>query len=228
VAGINAERWSGLMRLLVNSASRELLAIALVGPLLFGGCDASKAELQTTKTKLAAVTVERDGLKAQLATAQVSVDSVKKERDAALAKLAAAAAEAALAKGPDAANAAPVVPAKPVPAVAAPASSKGTKLPSGSAKNSTLSKALLEKGPAVQQCAIENAMDKGAKKAVVSVRVTINNKGEVVDSHVTATVTDGDDSKVKACVEAVVRSARFPAIPTPLATDERSWTVAAD
>jgi hypothetical protein len=70
-------------------------------------------------------------------------------------------------------------------------------------------------------------MEKGAKKVVVSVRVTINSKGEVIDRRVTATVTDGDDSKVKECVEAVVRSAKFPAIPTPMATDERSWTIAA-
>ena len=80
----------------------------------------------------------------------------------------------------------------------------------------------------MQQCAVEHAMDKGAKKVVVSVRVTINNKGEVVDSRINANVTDGDDSKVKECVAAVVRSAKFPAIPTPMATDERSWTIAAE
>ena len=54
------------MRLLVNTASCGLVAMALASPLFFGGCDASKAELQATQTKLAAVTMERDGLKAQL------------------------------------------------------------------------------------------------------------------------------------------------------------------
>ena len=34
------------------------------------GCDQSKAELDSTKTQLTAVTTERDGLKTQLATAQ--------------------------------------------------------------------------------------------------------------------------------------------------------------
>jgi hypothetical protein len=212
------------MRLLVDTASRGIVAVALVGPLLFGGCDASKAELQATKTTLTAVTMERDGLKAQLDTAQANLESAKKERDAALAKLAAAAAEAAAKIGPD--SAAPVVAAK-APTAAAPAVTKGKKpVPTG-AKNSALSNALLEKGAAVQQCAIDHAMEKGAKKVVVSVRVTINSKGEVIDRRVTATVTDGDDSKVKECVEAVVRSAKFPAIPTPMATDERSWTIAA-
>lgn len=212
------------MRLLVNSASRGIVAMALAYPLLFGGCDASKAELQATKTKLTAITTERDGLKAQLAALQASLDNTKKERDGAVAKLAAAEAEAAAKNAPEVAVVAPVVPVKPAPT---PAPAQGKKL-TGGGKNSSLSNALLEKGPAVQQCAVEHAMDKGAKKATVSVRVTINNRGEVVDSQINATVTDGDNSKVKACVESVVRSAKFPAIPTPMATDERSWTIAAE
>ena len=213
------------MRLLVDIASRGMVVVALVGPLLWGGCDTSKAELQATKTGLTACTVERDGLKAQLDTATANLESVKKERDAAVAKLAAAVAAAAPKPGPDPATAAPVA-AKPAPTGAA-GPPKGKKPPTG-AKNSTLSNALQEKGPAVQQCAIEHAMEKGAKKVVVSVRVTINNKGEVIDSRVTANVTGGDDSKVKECVTAVLRSVKFPPIPTPMATDERSWTIAAE
>lgn len=213
------------MRLFLN-ASRGLVAVALIDSLLFGGCDASKAELEATRTKLAALTTECSGTKAQLDAAQASLESVKKERDAALAKLAAA--TAVPDKGPDPASAQPPAPVTPAPAAAAPAPTRTKKPPPVGAGNSTLAGALREKGPAVQQCAIQHAMDKGAKKVVVSVRVTINNRGEVVDSRVTASVTDGDDSKVKACVESVVRSARFPAIPTPLATDERSWTIAAE
>lgn len=212
-----------MMRLLVSSASRGLVAVALVGPLLFGGCDASKAELQVTKTKLAGLTMERDGLKEQLEKAQANLERITKECDATSAKLAAAEAEAARLRAPEVPAVAPAAPAK--PAAPAPGPAQGKKPPAG-AKNSTLSNALREKGPAVQQCAVEHAMEKGAKKVVVSVRVTINNRGEVVDSRVTANVTDGDDSKVRACVEAVVRSAKFPALPTPLATDERSWTIA--
>lgn len=216
------------MRLLIDSTSRGIVAMGLVGSLLFGACDASKAELQATKAKLAAITMERDGLKAQLDTTQANLESVKKERDAAIAKLAAAAAEATPEKGPDAAIAEPVAAAKVAPTPATPAPTIGKKPSPTGAKNSTLSNALLEKGAAVQQCAIEHALEKGAKKVVASVRVTINNKGEVIDSRVIADVTDGDGSKVKACVEGVVRSARFPAIPTPMATDERSWTIAAE
>lgn len=213
------------MRHFSASVSRGIVALALCTPLLLGGCDASKPELQATKTKLAACTTERDGIKTQLDWAVANLENVKKERDAALAKLAAAAAEAAAKSAADAAAAEPVVAAKPAPAPA----STGGKKPSGTGgKNTTLSNALRDKGPAVQQCAVEYGMEKGAKKVVVSVRVTINNTGAVVDSHVTANVTDGDDSKVRACVEQVVRSAKFPPVPTPLATDERSWTVAVE
>ncbi len=212
------------MRLLVDTASRGIVAVALVAPLLFGGCDASQAELQATKTKLTTLTTERDGLKAQLDAVQANLDSVKKERDAALAKLAAAEAPKVV---PDPTPTEPVA-AKVAPTTAAPALAKGKKPPLTGGKNSTLSNALMEKGPAVQQCAVEHAMEKGAKKVVVSVRVTINNKGEVIDRRINANVTDGDDTKVKACVEAVVRTAKFPPIPTPMATDERSWTIAAE
>ena len=213
------------MRLLVDTASRGIMAMALLGPLLWGGCDASKAELQATQAKLASMTTECGGWKAQLGALQANLEAVKKERDAALAKLAAAEAAAAAKAAPEPASPAPVV-APSAPAAAASAQAKGKKPPAG-AKNTTLSNALRDKGAAVQQCAIEHALEKGAKKVVVSVRVTINNKGDVVDRLVTASVTDGDDSKVKECVEGVVRSAKFPPVPTPLATDERSWTIAA-
>lgn len=214
------------MRLLRKPASRGIAAMALAYPLLFGGCDASKAELQATKSNLAAVTTERDGLRTQLGMAKTNLESVKKERDDALSKLAAAAAEATAKSATAAANPEPAT-ALAAPTAAALSAAKGNKPPTG-AKNSGLSTALSEKGAAVQHCAIEHALEKGAKKVVVSVRVTINSKGEVVDSRVSANVTDGDGSKVKSCVEAAVRSAKFPAIPTPMATDERSWTIAAE
>lgn len=207
------------MRLLVESASRGIVAMALLSPLL-GGCDASKAELQETKAKLAVVTTESDGLKAQLDAARASLEAARKERDALAAKLAAAEAAAAAAKAPE-------LPAGPAaPPAAAPGPAKGKKPALSGGKNATLSNALLEKGAAVQQCAIENALEKGAKKVTVSVRVTINSTGQVVDKRVTADVTEGDGAKVKSCVEDVVRTAKFPAIPTPMATDERSWTIA--
>ena len=211
------------MRLLVDTASRGMLAMALAWPLFFAGCDASKAELEATKTKLTAITAERDGLKTQLATALASVEGAKKEREGVAAKLATCEADAAAKAVPPEAPPPPVAPVAPVKPAA----------PSGpvkkvTAKNSALSNALLEKGPAVNQCAVEHGMDKGAKRVTVSVRVTINNTGHVMDSQITANVVDGDSSKVKSCVEAVVRTAKFPSIPTPMATEERSWTVAAE
>lgn len=103
---------------------------------------------------------------------------------------------------------------------------KGKK-PAPGPKNSQLSSALDEKGGQVQQCAIEHAIGKGAKKVDISVRVTINNKGTVVDSHVNVVAEGGDSGKVKECVEAVVRTAKFPAVNSPLATSERHWILAA-
>lgn len=209
------------MRPLVDTASRGMLALALAWPLLFAGCDASKPELEATKTKLTAITAERDGLKTQLATALANLEGAKKEREGVAAKLATCEADAAAKNVPEAPPpVAPVAPVKPAPATGP--------VKKVTAKNSSLSNALLEKGPAVQQCAVEHGMDKGAKRVTVSVRVTINSTGQVVDSHINANVVDGDSSKVKSCVESVVRTAKFPSIPTPMATEERSWTVAAE
>jgi hypothetical protein len=113
-------------------------------------------------------------------------------------------------------------------ALAAPAKAraKGKKAPPKT-KNSALSAALDEKGAAIKQCAIDHALEKGAQKVDVDVRVTINKQGAVVDKQVTVKVAGGDDSKVKACVENAVQSAKFPQVPTPLATAERTWSVAA-
>ncbi|HVV49641.1 MAG TPA: hypothetical protein VHO06_08280 [Polyangia bacterium] len=46
---------------------------------LLVGCDASKAELDQTKTTLSSVTHERDDLKAQVATLQQQLSSTKAE-----------------------------------------------------------------------------------------------------------------------------------------------------
>ena len=50
--------------------------------------------------------------------------------------------------------------------------------------------------------------------------------GGVVDTQITANVDGSNNDAVKDCVEKLVRTAKFPAVPTPLATSERSWTVA--
>lgn len=110
------------------------------------------------------------------------------------------------------------------PPVKAPAKAKGKK-PAAGPKNAMLSNALNEKGAQVQQCAIDNALEKGASKVEINVRVTINRTGAVVDSHITAKVDGNDHDKVRECVENVVQTAKFPAVATPLATSERSWTI---
>jgi hypothetical protein len=113
------------------------------------------------------------------------------------------------------------------PAKGAPAKGKGKgKKGVIGAKSSALSNALNEKGAQIQQCAVEHGLEKGAKKAEILVRVTINKSGAVVDTHINVKLDSGDTSKVEECVEKFVRSAKFPAVPTPLATSERSWTVA--
>jgi len=118
-------------------------------------------------------------------------------------------------------------PPKAAPAKAAPAKGKGKgKKPIIGAKSTALSNALNDKGAQVQQCAVENALEKGAKKADIAVRVTINKGGEVVDTHIDVKVDGGDTAKVEECVEKVIRSAKFPSVPTPLATSQRTWTVA--
>jgi hypothetical protein len=109
---------------------------------------------------------------------------------------------------------------------AAPAKAKPKKKGPVGAKNAALSNALNEKGEAVQKCAIENGLEKGGKKAEVAVRVTINKQGGVVDTQITAKVDGAANDAVRDCVEKLVRTAKFPAVPTPLATSERAWTVA--
>lgn len=110
-----------------------------------------------------------------------------------------------------------------------PAKGKPKKPPVSGPKSSALSAALNDKGPQIQQCAIEHAMNQGANKVDIDVRVTINKQGAVVDTQITTAVAgSGDNDKVKACVESVVRTAKFPAVATPLATAERTWTVAAE
>jgi hypothetical protein len=112
------------------------------------------------------------------------------------------------------------------PAKSAPSKGKGKKGPSGP-KNSALSNALSDKGSGIQKCAIDFALEKGANKVTVDVHVTINRTGAVVDRTIEVTADTGDTTKVKECVETLVNAAKFPAVPTPLATAQQSWTIAA-
>ena len=120
-----------------------------------------------------------------------------------------------------------------------PATAKGKKGIAPGPKDPKLSAALQEKGQAVQQCMIDNAMERGAAKVDVDVRVTIESTGAVADSQVTVKVQWGDDAKLgeperkdaqakaQECVEQLVNATKFPTVKTRLATAERTWTVAA-
>ena len=133
-----------------------------------------------------------------------------------------------------AAPGAPAAPAAAAPAKAAPA--KGAPAKGAAAKgkkppvrptSGPVAAALKDKAPQIQECAIANALDKGAKKVEIHVRVTINNTGAVIDSQVDITADGGDSAQIKSCVETALRSAKFPPVKTPLATAEQTWTLAA-
>lgn len=103
----------------------------------------------------------------------------------------------------------------------------GKKKPPPKSNTSPLAMVLKAKAPQIQECVISNALDKGAKKVDIHVRVTINKQGGVENTEIELTADGGDKDKTKACVEGVVRSATFPAISTPLATAEQSWSLSA-
>lgn len=123
-------------------------------------------------------------------------------------------------------SAAPPAPAKAASTKTPPGKSKAKKGAVGS-KNSALSAALSDKGADIQKCAIDHAMEQGASTCSVDVRVTINRMGSVVDRQIDVSADKGDTAAVKTCVEALVNSAKFPAVNTPLATAQQSWKVVA-
>ncbi len=67
---------------------------------MLAGCDASKDELESTKTTLASVSKERDDLKTQVSTLQQQLDATK--ADLAKAKATPAASASTATKTPDA------------------------------------------------------------------------------------------------------------------------------
>lgn len=123
-----------------------------------------------------------------------------------------------------AAPGAPGAPGKAAPAKGAAA--KGKKPPTRPT-GGPVAAALKDKAAQIQECAVANALDRGAKKVEIHVRVTINSTGAVIDSQVDITADGGDSAQVKSCVETALRSAKFPPVKTPLATAEQTWTLAA-
>jgi hypothetical protein len=103
----------------------------------------------------------------------------------------------------------------------------GKKKPPPKSNTSPLAMALKSKAPQIQECVISNALDKGAKKVDIHVRVTVNKQGGVENTEIELTTDGGDKDKTKACGDGVVRGTTFPPVSTQLAVAEQSWTLAA-
>lgn len=87
------------------------------------------------------------------------------------------------------------------------------------------SKALLKKSEAIQDCGVTYGIDKGATKVLIETRVTIDSSGSILQIDTTVAVDKCDTNPIKSCVDQVIRSIQFPAIPAPLTTIERSWPI---
>lgn len=98
---------------------------------------------------------------------------------------------------------------------------KGMKVPPQAALSETLNARRDE----IQGCAVDFALNKGAKKADIKTAVTINSAGQVIDSRITVMVEGGDGEQVKSCVEKVVKGIKFPKTDAPMINIERTWTV---
>jgi hypothetical protein len=86
---------------------------------------------------------------------------------------------------------------------------------------------LMEKTDAVQDCAGKNALDKGANRVSIDAKVTVNNRGQVIDIKTQVTIDKGDSTPVRECVETLIKNIKFPSGEAPLVTVERNWTIAA-
>ena len=64
-----------------------VLGFAVAAVLAAAGCDASKAELERTRSDLAAATVQRDDLRAQLEVANIQISALTKKLSELTAKM---------------------------------------------------------------------------------------------------------------------------------------------
>ena len=102
---------------------------------------------------------------------------------------------------------------------------KKAKKPKTSAASVQTAKLLEEQGQGVMQCAVKQALDKGANKVDIVAKVTVNNRGQVVGVNVTAKADNKEHKGVHDCVDALIRSIRFPASESPLTEVQRDWTI---
>lgn len=84
-----------------------------------------------------------------------------------------------------------------------------------------LSAALDGRRDDIQGCALRLA---GTATAIqVVTHLTLNNQGALINSRITVTAPGGDADGIKACVEGVVRTIKFPRSDAPLVTIDRTW-----
>lgn len=94
-----------------------------------------------------------------------------------------------------------------------------------SAASAQMAKLLEAQGQGVMQCAVKQALDKGANSVNIDARVTVNNRGQVINVVVTAKVDKGDPKPVRDCIDTLIRAIKFPASEAPLTEIQRDWTI---
>ena len=107
----------------------------------------------------------------------------------------------------------------------APAKGKGkAKKPTGTAAE--LTAMLQAKGSQVQDCAVSEALDKGANSVEIATHVTINGRGQVINIKTNVKVDKGPDgTKVRECIDDLIKKIEFPNSAAPMITIERHWTI---
>lgn len=98
----------------------------------------------------------------------------------------------------------------------------------GGKKNSplkeTMSKLLEAQGQEVMKCAVNQSLDKGGKKVEVMTKVTINNRGQVIDINTIAKCDKTEHvAPVRECVDKLIKAIKFPPSESPLTTLQREW-----
>lgn len=126
---------------------------------------------------------------------------------------------------PLSARAAEPTAAKAPAATGKPVAKKSKGKAKGGGTAAELTQMLITKGPAVQDCAVNHGLDKGANSVAIVTKVTINGRGQVINIQTSVNVDKGEGDKVRDCVNELIKSIRFPESAAPMITIERNWTI---
>lgn len=88
----------------------------------------------------------------------------------------------------------------------------------------TIAKVVDTQADAVQGCAVEHGVNKGAKKIDLSARLVINDLGQLFSCDVTAALDHGEGKPLEACVDKVLRGLSFPKSKSSLTEYTRHWS----